>query len=70
VGADAEEFRPKRWAGGEDGLAVVGSNYGFLTSLVGPRGVLRMSTGVEFKCLLVVTIGGFELEQHREREVV
>ena len=41
-GADAEEFRPEQWASGEDGAAVVGSDYRFLTFLTGPWDALGM----------------------------
>ena len=37
-----EDFGPERWAGGEDGVATVESNYGFLAFLAGPRGGLGM----------------------------
>ena len=40
-GADSEEFRPERWAGGEDGRTAVESNYSFLSSLEGPRGCIK-----------------------------
>ncbi|RPA96817.1 cytochrome P450 [Choiromyces venosus 120613-1] len=70
-GADAEEFRPERWAGGEDGTAAVESNYGFLTFLAGPRGCIgNVFAKVEFKCLLAATIGKFEFEQDGKREIV
>jgi len=70
-GADAEEFRPERWAGKEDGAAAVESNYGFLTFLAGPRGCIgNVFAKVEFKCLLAVTIGRFEFEQDGKRELV
>ena len=39
-GVDAEEFRPEQWASGEDGAAVVESNYRFLTFLAGLGGAL------------------------------
>ena len=70
-GADAEEFRPERWASREDGAAAVESNYGFLTFLAGPRGCIgNVFAKVEFKCLLAVTIGRFAFEQDGKREVV
>jgi len=70
-GADAEEFKPERWAGKEDGAAAVESNYGFLTFLAGPRGCIgNVFAKVEFKCLLAVTIGRFEFEQDGKRELV
>ena len=70
-GADAEEFRPERWASREDGAAAVESNYGFLTFLAGPRGCIgNVFAKVEFKCLLAVTIGRFEFSQDGKREVV
>ncbi|PUU84152.1 cytochrome P450 [Tuber borchii] len=70
-GADAEEFRPERWASREDGAAAVESNYGFLTFLAGPRGCIgNVFAKVELKCLLAVTIGRFEFSQDGKREVV
>jgi len=70
-GADAEEFRPERWAGGEDGSATMESNYGFLSFLAGSRGFIgNVFAKVEFKCLLAVTIGRFEFSQDGKREVV
>jgi len=70
-GADAEEFRPERWACGEDGTATVESNYGFLTFLAGPRGCIgNVFAKVEFKCLLAAAIGKFEFEQDGKRELV
>ena len=46
-GADAEAFRPERWAVGEDGAAAVRGNYGFLAFLVGFRYVYaRVSISV------------------------
>jgi len=69
-GVGAEEFRPEWWACGEDGAAVVESNYRFLTFLAGPMGCIgNVFAKVEFKCLLVVAISRFEFEQV-ERELV
>lgn len=66
-----EEFRPEWWAGGEDGAVAVKSNDGSLTFLAGPRGFIEsVFAKVVFKCLLVATIGRFEFEPDRKREVV
>lgn len=68
-GPDAEEFRPGLWAGGEDGAAAVGSNYGFLVFLEEPRECTgNKFAKLEFKGLLTATIGRFEFEQDRKRE--
>jgi len=51
--------------------ADVESNYWFLTFLARPRGYIEnVFAKVEFKCLLVATIGKSEFEQDGKREVV
>lgn len=51
-GASPEEFRLERWAGGEDEMAEVESNYGHSTSLARPKGYIgNMFAKVEFKRL-------------------
>jgi len=63
-GADAEEFRPKRWVSGEDEAAAVESNYRFLTFLAEPRECIEnVFAKVEFRCLLAVMIGRFEFKR-------
>ncbi|CUS11563.1 unnamed protein product [Tuber aestivum] len=70
-GADAEEFKPERWAGGADGAAAVESNYGFLTFLAGPRGCIgHVFARAEFKCLLAAAVGRFEFGQDGKKELV
>jgi len=64
-GADAEELGPLlcevRRRG--RGAAALKSDYGILTSMVGPRGCVRNAlAGVGFKCLLAANIGRFEFE--------
>ena len=60
--ANAEEFRPERWSGGDNGAAME-SNYGFLSFLEGSRGFMgNVLAKVEFRCLLAVMIGRFEFE--------
>ena len=61
--ANAEEFRPERWSGREDGVATIERNYGFLSFLAGSRGFIgNVFAKVEFRCLLAVMIGRFEFE--------
>ena len=42
-GANSEMLSPKRWPGGEDEVAPVGSNCGFLSFLERPKGAFEMS---------------------------
>lgn len=70
-GIGADEFRLEQWACGEDGAAVVESNYRFLAFLAGPMGCIRnVFAKVELRCLLAVTICRLEFEQDEERGVV
>lgn len=57
LGPDAEEFQPERWTCGGD-RAAVESNCGFLTFLVGIRG------------LLAGVVNRFEFKKGGKREVV
>lgn len=43
MGADLEVLSPKRWPGGEDEVAPVGSNCGFLSFLERPKGEFGMT---------------------------
>jgi len=72
-GADAEELGPLlcevRRRG--RGAAALKSDYGILTSIVGPRGCVRNAlAGVGFKCLLAANIGRFEFEPEGKKGVV
>ena len=68
-GADAEEFRSDRWAGGDSGATGIKSNYGFPTLPTRLGGcTVNVFAKVEFKCLLVATTGRFEFEPDRKRE--
>ena len=57
-GTGAEELRPERWTGGEDGVAASQGNCEFPTLLKGPRGCIwSMFAEVNFARLLQATVG-------------
>ena len=58
-------------AGGENGTAIMESNYRFLSFLAGSRGFIgNFFPKVEFRCLLAAMIGRFEFSQDGKREVI
>lgn len=68
-GPDAQAFRPERWI--ESASGGVGSNFGFLTFLHGPRSCIgQRFAEAELACLLATWVGRWDTRLVREHEEV
>jgi cytochrome P450 len=73
-GPDASEFKPERWIDESSGKANntggVGSNYGLLTFLHGPRSCIgERFAKSELRALMAVFVGRFAMEMADRNEV-